>query len=1165
MNLTSRLSLSSCLLAPILCCSCKHDSTTQPLFTLMENTGVHFENKVTDGKLENSFLFRNFYNGGGVAIGDLNNDGLADIVLTSNMGDNKIYLNKGGFKFDDITAGSHLRQDSMWSTGVTLVDINNDGWLDIYICNSGHMGTGHRKNQLYINNHDLTFTESAAKYGLDISAYCTQVSFFDYDMDGDLDCFMIDNSPIPINTLNNANRRDLPDADWPIAPFLKGGGDHLYRNDNGHFTEVTRQAGIHGSLISFGLGVCVGDINGDGYPDVFVSNDSYERDYLYINQRDGTFKDELEDWMQHTSFSSMGADLADINNDGYPDLFTTDMLPDDDYRLRTMGSFDNIDLYNGKVQAGFYHQYVKNCLQLNNRHGKFADIANYSGVSATDWSWGALFFDADNDGFNDIYVCNGVNKDVTNLDFMDFFANDIIQKMVMTGKKESVDEVLKKIPRTPLLNKAYRNLGNLQFSDAGKAWGFTQPSFSNGAAYGDLDNDGALDLVINNENQPAFIYRNNSREISKNHYIALLLKGRDKNTFAIGSQIRVYAGGQILCREVVPSRGFQSSVDYKVIIGLGASKDIDSMTITWPDRTLSRYFHPIADTLHLIREPAGGGAPPLPLAPLTRPTNAVVATASPATDPALTRSPAVTPASTRALPTRPAAPAATHDLATPLLQPVSSSFDQHREDSYTDFHSEHNLPRSLSREGPRAAVGDVNGDGLADIFIGGATGQGGQLYLQTPSGGFVKRPEKAFEQFSDIEDVAVLLFDCDHDGDLDLLVCPGGNNAPSFSRQMQLRLYRNDGKGNFELDPSAFPNTGMNVSVAIAEDFNHDGFPDLFIGGRSTPQSYGSTPTSYLFVNDGKGHFTDIAAAKNPDIAHIGMVTGAVWADILGDGHSTGDHQKQLVITGEWMSPRVFSYTGDHFSEVPTNLGHLFGWWQTVAAADLNGDGKMDLILGNIGENFYLHPDSAHPVREWVSDFDRNGITDNILTRSIDGRDMPVFLKHEMEGELPTLKRQNLKHAEYAKKSVRELFPPAQLDSAQVRLFNYPTSIIAFNQGNGQFDIQPLPARVQLSSVNAIQCVDINGDGFPDLVLGGNEFGFLPQFGRLDASFGHVLLNDGKGKFQWLEPGRSGLDLGGQIRDITRLTAKDHVYLLFLRNDEFPAMYRLNQKTTNSK
>src|SRR6476659_3648217 len=583
--------------------SCNQVEKNKPLFELVKDSGINFSNNVEDGQKDNSFLFRNFYNGGGVAIGDINNDGLPDIFFTSNMSSNKLYLNKGNFKFEDITEKAGIKYDSLWYTGVTFVDINDDGWLDIYICSSGHMSTGKRKNRLYINNHNLTFTEEAAKYGLDITAYSTQVSFFDYDGDGDLDCFMINNSPIPINQLSYSNRRDLPEAQWPVADFLKGGGDHLFRNDNGHFTEVTKEAGIHGSLISFGLGVSIGDINGDGYPDVFVSNDSYERDYLYINQKHGSFKDEMEDWMQHTSFSSMGADIADINNDGYPDLFTTDMLPLNDYRLKTTGAFDNIDLFNAKLKAGFYYQYSQNCLQLNDKNGMFKEIANYSGVCATDWSWGALMFDMDNDGWNDIYVCNGVNRDVTNLDFMNFIADETYHKMVLNGKKKDVDELLRQIPRTPLPNKVYRNNGNLKFADIGENWGFTQPSFSNGAAYADLDNDGDLDLVINNENQPAFVYKNNSRELNHNNYIAIKLKGKGQNQFAIGSHVKLFAGNEIFSREMVPSRGFQSSVDYKIVIGLGKIANIDSLIITWPDRSFTKLEKPAINQTHIIREP----------------------------------------------------------------------------------------------------------------------------------------------------------------------------------------------------------------------------------------------------------------------------------------------------------------------------------------------------------------------------------------------------------------------------------------------------------------------------------------------------------------------------------------------------------------------------------
>jgi enediyne biosynthesis protein E4 len=1089
-------------------CSCSHPDKRPVLFQRLDNTGIDFQNTVIDDKAENTVIFRNFYNGGGVAIGDINNDGLADVFLTSNQGSNKLYLNKGNFKFEDITDKAGLRQDSMWSTGVVFVDINNDGWLDIYVCNSGHMTTGNRRNKLYINNHNNTFTESAAQYGLDIKGYTTQVSFFDYDNDGDLDCFMINNSPIPVNTLNNSNRRDLPDAQWPVDPHLKGGGDHLFRNDNGHFTEVTREAGIHGSLISFGLGVSVGDVNGDGYPDVFVSNDSYERDYLYINQKNGTFKDELEDRFAHTSFSSMGADIADINNDGWPEIFTTDMLPEDDYRLKTLGAFDNISLYNAKVKAGFYRQFMKNCLQLNDGTGRFSDIANYSGVSATDWSWGALLFDMDNDGLNDIFVCNGVNKDVTNLDFMNYFANDVVQKMVQQGKKQEVEEILRHVPVTPMLHKAYRNRGDLRFEDAGPGWGFTDKSFSNGAAYGDLDNDGDLDLVINNMNGPAFVYRNNSRELNQNNYLGVFLHGSAKNTFAIGSKICVYAGGQVFSREVVPSRGFQSSVDYKQIIGLGKLTRVDSLVVIWPDRSSSKFPAPGLNRVDTITEPAQREGFPAP--------------------------PPV-------------------DSARMLLRLVPSNFEKHREDDYTDFYYERNLPKLLSREGPKVAVGDVNGDGLEDVYIGGTNGHPGQIYLQTADGQFVQKAEPGFNQFSDFEDEAVLFFDADNDGDLDLFVGPGGNNNPGFTRQMQFRLYKNDGKGNFTIDTGAFPfnNTGMNTAVAVAYDFNHDGFPDLFVGGRSIPRQYGANPPSFLFVNDGKGHFTDIAKEKNPDIAGIGMVTNAVWADV------TGDKDKELVITGEWMAPRIFSYKKDHFEEVPSNLNRLSGWWQTVAAADVNGDGKTDLILGNIGENFYLHPDSAHPAKLWIGDFDLNGIPDLVMTRTDSGRDVPVFLKHEMEDEIPGIKKLNLKNEDFARRSIQDLFPGNLLEHALVKRFNYCSSIVAINEGNGQFRIQPLPFMAQLSSICGIRCTDVDGDGHTDIIAGGNEFGLLPQFGRLDAGFGDVLLGDGKGGFRWLSASSSGLHLGGQIRDIAVIEGKKCRYLLFLQNDEQPVLYRV--------
>jgi len=1083
--------------------SCNEEKKQPTLFTLEETTGINFINKVENTKDFNIFTYRNFYNGGGVAIGDINNDSLPDVFMTSNMVGNKLYLNKGNFKFDDISTKAGIEEKGKWNTGVVMVDINADGWLDIYVCNAGFDKWKSKDgNKLFINNQDLTFTEKAKEYGLDEKGYTTHAAFFDYDLDGDLDCYILNNSFIPVNTLNYANKRELRAEDWPVEDFVKGGGDKLLRNDNGHFNDVSKEANIYGSLIGFGLGVTVGDVNGDHYPDLYISNDFFERDYLYINQQNGTFKEELPEWIEHTSLASMGADLADINNDGYPDIFTTDMLPADDYRLKSTSAFDGYDIYRKKELLGFYHQFQQNALQVNNRNGKFMETAYFSGVAGSDWSWGALLFDADNDGLNDIYVCTGIYKDVIDQDFIDFFANDIIQKMVMTGEKKEVQQIVDSMPSVPILNKAFRNNGNLKFSDEGMNWGFTKPSFSNGAAYGDLDNDGDLDLIVNNVNMPSFVYKNNSREITKSHFISFKLEGRSPNKFAIGAKIELLTDSGIITREVIPSRGFQSSVDYNIVIGLGNSKVHDAV-ITWPDRSEVHLDAPAIDKNYFIKQPETGKI-----------TTKIPAIQSP-----------------------------------PLFEEIFQQFDKHIEDSmFVDYYVERNIPVMLSKEGPKATVADINNDGLQDVFIGGAKGQAGQLYIQSKDG-FIKSKQYSFEVDKEFEDVAVLFFDCDKDGDQDLFVGAGGNDETPRSPYLKHRLYKNDGNGNFEKDTTAFDGNNSNISVAIANDYDNDGDLDLFVGGRSLPYNYGVSPESYIYENDGKGHFKNVTEQLNPVISKIGMVTNAVWADL------TDDKKNELIIVGEWMAPRIFSYSNGRMNEVATNMNDMFGWWQSIKAEDLDGDGDNDLVLGNYGNNFYLHPDKQHPVKLWINDFDRNSLPDKVFSKTIDSKDVPVFLKRDFTDAMPSLKKENLRHHEFANKTIQTLFAPELVKSASVLNFNYSNSVIAWNEENGKFTIQQLPVVAQLSSVNAIQCKDVNNDKKIDLILAGNITECLPQFGRLDANYGIVLENRSNRQFSEIPPVQTGLSVTGMVRDVVWINND----ILFLRNNDFPVIYKLKK------
>lgn len=1059
-------------------------------------TGVTFRNDIYNTEKFNIFNYRNFYNGGGVAAGDINNDGLPDLLFTANMGSNKLYLNKGNFQFEDITEKAGIAETDRWSTGVVMADINADGWLDIYVCNAGYQKGISTENALFINNGDLTFSEKAAEYGLNDDGYTTHAAFFDYDKDGDLDAYILNNSFIPVNTLNYANNRDMRAQDWPVKDFMKGGGDKLLRNDEGKFADVSESAGIYGSLIGFGLGITVGDVNNDNWPDMYVSNDFFEKDYLYINQQDGTFKEELEERIGHTSMASMGADLADLNQDGEPEIFVTDMLPASEQRLKTTASYENHYIYSLKQERGFYHQFMQNTLQLNNGDGTFSEVAQFAGVAKSDWSWGALMFDANNDGLTDIYVCNGIRHDVIDQDFIDFFADELSQKMALSGKKESIDKILEKMPSVPVVNSFFLNKGHLKFKEESNSFGFREPSFSNGAVYADFDNDGDLDLAVNNINAEAFIYQNTTD--SAYHYLKVKLEGEGNNTRAVGSRIFIYQQGKVLSQQLIPTRGFQSSTDYTMTFGLGESGKIDSLKVLWPDDRQTIHGSSVGDTTLTFR---------------------------------------MADANSHWQKTR--------TNAKPIFSEVVSPFEAHIENEYQDYYLEKNLPFKLSAEGPKSAVADLNGDNIDDIIIAGAKDQLTKVYLGASNGAYREIDEPAFSRFIPFEDTALEIFDADGDGDNDLYIGSGGNEYAQGAVELMDRLYLNNGTGQFAMASRALPMTGLNTATVNAQDIDGDGDLDLFVGIRSIPQEYGQIPPAFLLINDGNGKFTDQSARISPDFAQMGMVSEARWTDL------NGDKINDLVIIGDWMSPKSYiNENGILKRNDNDGLQNHNGFWSALEVSDIDNDGDIDLILGNMGENFAYQVDKEHPFRLWINDFDGNGTIDKVFTKTIDGKDMPVFLKRDITEQFPALKTSNLKHAEYASKTVQDLFDKSLLKQGIRNEVNTLKSIIALNDGKGHFTIIELPEDTQYSCINAITSADINHDGLPDFVLGGNSSQMIPQFGTLDACRGQLLIND-HGTLRsekW-----SGLNLRGEVREIRRLSENQ---ILVLFNNAKPKLYQ---------
>ncbi|NCD72513.1 VCBS repeat-containing protein [Mucilaginibacter agri] len=1085
----------SLLVITIVLSSCVHKEKAAgpPLFEKLpgSQTGISFNNEVVDSKKLNIFNFRNFYNGGGVAIGDVNNDGKPDIYFTSNEGKNRLYINRGNWKFEDVSEKAGVTGINSWHTGVVMADINADGWLDIYVSNSGNQDGTKSANELYINQHDGTFKEMAHAYGLDDTGIGTQASFFDYDHDGDLDCFILTNSFRPISSFSyTKGMRDIRS---------KNNGQRLYRNDSGHFVDVSAEAGIYGSEIGFGLGVTVGDLNNDGWPDIYVSNDFFEHDYLYINQHDGTFKEQAKSAIGHVSLASMGSDMADINNDGYLDVFTTDMLPERDYRLKTTTKFDNYDVFNAKLQNDFHHQYEKNCLQLNNGDGTFSEIADMAGVEATDWSWGALTFDFNNDGWKDIFVSNGISKDLTDQDFLYYFGDDSTKMSVMQGGFD-YKHFINKMPVTPIANYAFINQRDLSFKNKSEELGLATPSFSNGAAYGDLDGDGDLDLVVNNENMEAFVYRNMSSERKHTHFLKVKLNGSKPNTFGVGARITVYGNGQQQVLEQMPVRGFQSSVEPVLNFGLGNLNHVDSLIVLWPNmkqQTIANIKANQTVTLHQTNALQNAKFAPAPK------------------------------------------PIFTNVTASVLAEKIT-----HRENAYTDFDNERLIPKMLSTEGPKLAVADVNGDGLEDFFMGAAAGDTAKLLIQQANGTFKRVKQFAFEQEHTNDDVGAAFFDADGDGDQDLVVASGGNEMHEEGSYQMPRLYLNDGKGNFTRAFNGWPVMNLNASCVSINDYNGDGRPDIFIGARSVAGDYGISPSSILLKNEGGGRFTNVTQTIAPELMHFGMVTDAKWADIDGDG------KQELVVVGDWMPVTIFKYRDNELKKIQ-ELSGSEGWWNSLTIADVNNDGKSDLIAGNNGLNSKIRADEQHPTKLYVSDFDKNGRDECILvTYKSDGKAYPYNLYADMMAEMPILKKKFLHYKQYAGVGIESLFDKDQLEKAEVHTVKQTQSCVFYNKGNGEFSMKALPQRAQFSPVYAALITDLNGDGLNDILLGGNFYGLKPEVGRYDASYGVTLLRGKNNQFMYAEPAKTGLYLTGEIRDLKQIQTKKGTYLLVSKNNE---------------